>query len=159
MNAIPLETDSQDRAFSISVMEHVPPDVRRRGMQEIARILKPGGRAIITVDMSMWFELNRPLDLVWESGLNLFGLVDLRWPTHRFGVFSDDDVKGLPADVYGMVLVKDGGEVETQYRHANEVIDTVLPHRVPTLSPQPNSSNRTLWRRLRGRLKRELRSA
>src|SRR5215213_8279996 len=116
MTEVPLESDSQDRAFSISVMEHVPPDVRRRGMQEVARILKPGGRAVITVDMSMWFEVNRPLDLVWESGLNLFGLVDLRWPTQRFGMFSDDPVKGMPADVYGMVLVKDGGEVETQYR-------------------------------------------
>ncbi|MDX6443612.1 MAG: hypothetical protein QOH71_686 [Blastocatellia bacterium] len=33
---IPLPSDSQDRVFCISVMEHVPPGVRRRGMQEIA---------------------------------------------------------------------------------------------------------------------------
>src|SRR6266704_5201920 len=78
MDAIRLETDSQDRVFSLSVMEHVPPDVRRRGMQEIARVLKPGGRAVLTVDMSMWFEINRPLELVWESGLNLFRSADLR---------------------------------------------------------------------------------
>src|SRR5437879_2279588 len=77
-NSIPLETGSQDRVFSISVMEHVEPHVRRRGIQEIARILKPGGRAIITVDMSMWFELNRPLDLIWDSGLTLLEPVDLR---------------------------------------------------------------------------------
>jgi SAM-dependent methyltransferase len=154
MTSLPLETDSQDRAFSISVMEHVPPDIRRQGMQEIARILKPGGRAIITVDMSMWFEVNRPLDLVWESGLNVFGLVDLRWPTQRFGMFSDDPVKGMPADVYGMVLVKDGGEVETQYRRDGAEVDSVPPYRVPTLIPQSNSGTRPLWRRLGSRLKR-----
>jgi SAM-dependent methyltransferase len=156
MTDVPLESDSQDRAFSISVMEHVPPDIRRQGMQEIARILKPGGRAVLTVDMSMWFEMNRPLELVWESGLNLLGTVDLRWPTHRFGMFSDDEVKGMPADVYGMVLVKDGGKVETRYRHDNEVVDSVDPFRVPTLIPQ--SGYRPLWRRLGSRLKRELRS-
>ena len=125
MDAIPLETDSQDRVFSISVMEHVQPDVRYRGMQEIARVLKPGGRAVLTVDMSMWFEINRPLDLVWESGLNLYGSVDLRWPARRFGMFSDDEVRGLPADVYGMTLVKDGDEVETQYRRAGEKVEVV----------------------------------
>lgn len=156
MTALSLESDSQDRAFSISVMEHVPPDVRRQGMQEIARILKPGGRAIITVDMSMWFEMNRPLDLVWESGLNFLGSVDLRWPTQRFGMFSDDLVKGKPADVFGMVLVKDGGEVETQYRYDNEVVECVPSYRVPTLIPQPSSGNRPLWRRVGSRMKREL---
>jgi len=111
MTELPLENDSQDRAFSISVMEHVPPDIRRQGMQEIARILKPGGRAVLTVDMSMWFEMNRPLDLVWESGLNIHGTIDLRWPTQRFGMFSDDPVKGMPADVFGMVLIKDGARL------------------------------------------------
>lgn len=159
MTALPLENDSQDRAFSISVMEHVPPDIRRRGMQEIARILKPGGRAIITVDMSMWFELNRPLDLVWESGLNLFGLVDLRWPTQRYGMFSDDPVKGMPADVFGMVLVKDGGRVETHFRQGTEAVETVAPYRVTTLIPPPGSGSRPLWRRIGSRLMRESRSA
>ncbi len=156
MTDVPLENDSLDRAFSISVMEHVPSDVRRRGMQEIARILKPGGRAIITVDVSMWFEINRPLDLVWESGLNIFGPIDLRWPTQRFGMFSDDPVKGKPADVFGMVLVKDVGEVETQYRRGNEVVESVPPYRVPALITRSNSGDRPLWRRVGGRIKRAI---
>jgi SAM-dependent methyltransferase len=159
MDVLPLETDSQDRVFSISVMEHVPPDVRRRGMQEIARVLKPGGRAVLTVDMSMWFEINRPLDLVYESGLNLLGPADLRWPTRRFGMFSDEEVKGLPADVYGMTMVKDVGEVETQYRRGNEKVDVVAPYRVPTLIPPRNSAARPLWRRVGGRLMRGVRKA
>jgi len=126
-------------------------------MQEIARVLKPGGRAVLTVDMSMWFEINRPLDLVWESGLNLFRSADLRWPTRRFGMFSDEDVNGLPADVYGMTLVKEGGEVETQYRHADETVEAVAAYRIPTLIAQPDSSARPLWQRIGGRLRRELR--
>ena len=156
MTEVPLESDSQDRAFSISVMEHVPPDVRRRGMQELARILKPGGRAILTVDMSLWFEMNRPLELVSESGLNFCGLVDLRWPTRRFGMFSDDPVKGMPADVFGMVLLKDGGEVETFYRRGEEPVEAIAPYRVPTLIPQSDSGPQPLWRRIGGRIKREL---
>lgn len=156
MTEVPLPSDSQDRAFSISVMEHVPPDVRRRGMQELARILKPGGLAVLTVDMSMWFYMNRPLELVYESGLNFHGLMDLRWPTRRFGMFSDDPVKGMPADVFGMVLIKDEGVVETRFRHDREVIDSVPPYRVPMLTPPVNSGPRPLWRRIGGRIKREL---
>lgn len=156
MTDVPLDTDSQDRAFSISVMEHVPPDVRQLGMQEIARILKPGGRAIVTVDMSMWFEMNRPLDLIQESGLNLFGLIDLRWPTKRFGMFSEEPVNGMPADVFGMVLVKDDGVVETKFRHGSEIVDSVPPYRVPTLIPRSASGPRPLWRRIGGRIKRQL---
>jgi SAM-dependent methyltransferase len=155
MTDVPLEDESQDRAFSISVMEHVTPPVRRRGMQELARILKPGGRAILTVDMSMWFYMNRPLELVYESGLNLYGPIDLRWPAQRFGMFSDDPQKGKPADVFGMVLIKDGGEVETQYRNGNEKIASVPPYRVPTLIPSSDEP-RPLWRRIGGRIKREL---
>lgn len=156
MTDVPLESDSQDRAFSISVMEHVPPDVRRSGMQELARILKPGGLAVLTVDMSMWFYMNRPLELVYESGLNLYGLMDLRWPTRRFGMFSDDPVKGKPADVFGMVLIKDSGVVETQYRHDGEPVESVPPYRVPTLIPPSYSGPRPLWRRIGSRIKREL---
>jgi SAM-dependent methyltransferase len=156
MTDVPLETDSQDRAFSISVMEHVTPDVRRRGMQELARILKPGGLAVLTVDMSMWFYMNRPLELVYESGLNFHGVMDLRWPTQRFGMFSDDPVKGMPADVFGMVLIKDGGLVETQYRRDGEPVDTVPPYRVPEMTPPLHPGPRPLWRRIGGRLKREL---
>ena len=156
MTDVPLESDSQDRAFSISVMEHVTPDVRRRGMQELARILKPGGLAVLTVDMSMWFYMNRPLELVYESGLNFHGLMDLRWPRQRFGMFSDDPVKGQPADVFGMVLTKDDGVVDVEYRQAGDSVESVPPYRVPTLVPPVFSGARPLWQRIGSRIKREL---
>lgn len=152
-DAIPLPSDSQDRVFCISVMEHVPPDVRRRGMQEISRILKPGGKAILTVDVSMWFELNRPLDLIWESGLTLVEPADLRWPVRRFGMFDSKQ----PADVFGMTLLKEDRKVETQYRTADNVpVETVPAYRVPTLIPGAPVGNRPLWRRVGGSILREL---
>ena len=73
----------------------------------------------------------------------------------RFGMFSDDPVKGMPADIFGMVLMKDCGEVETQYRHEAEPVDAIAPYHVPALIPPSNSGPRPLWRRLGGRMKRE----
>lgn len=153
--SVPIESDSQDVVFCISVMEHVPPDVRRQGIQEIARILKPGGRAVITLDVSMvGFELNRPLDLVWDSGLTLLDPVDLRWPTRRFGMFSESE---LPADVFGMTLVKDDRAVDIRYRRTNEEVEAVPAYRVPTLIPRSPATKRALWRRVVDRIARDVR--
>jgi SAM-dependent methyltransferase len=153
LTAIPLASDSQDCIFCISVMEHVPDEVKFKGMQEIARVLKPGGRAVITVDISMHFFLNRPLDLVWYSGLNLLSPIDLRWPVRRFGLFSDS---GLPADVFGFTLLKDAHRVDTQYRHDQETVGSLHGYRVPTLIPLP--SKRPLWRRAAGLVYRNVRN-
>jgi hypothetical protein len=114
-------------------------------MEEIARILKPGGLAILTVDMSMWFELNRPLDLVWDSGLCLVMPIDLRWPRQRFGIFSDSK---LPADVLGLTLLKDDYVVETHYRQEGNPIDCLPGYRVPSLMPATVTRNRPPWWRL-----------
>jgi SAM-dependent methyltransferase len=154
MTDIPLETDSQDRAFCISVMEHVSPDVRLRGMREMARILKPGGLAILTVDMAMTFTLNRPLDMIWDSGLQIHGPFDFRWPVRRLGMFSGTDSPPLPADVLGMVLIKDSTPIDIQYRPQGESVPTIPLYRVPTLIPIPVPP--TIMQRVRGRLSREL---
>lgn len=152
LEALPLPSNSQDRVFCISVMEHLPPYVRRRGMQEIARVLKPGGQAVLTVDMSMALELNRPLDLVWDSGLTLVEPVDLRWPARRFGMLDGEGPQRLPADVLGMVLLKEDRLVETLYREAASSVRAVPAHLVPTLiHPMPPAPLR--WRRIAGRLR------
>ncbi|MDX6612618.1 MAG: hypothetical protein QOD75_1804 [Blastocatellia bacterium] len=159
MDAIPLETDSQDRVYSISVMEHVPPDVRRRGIQEIARVLKPGGRAIVTMDVNMCSDLNRPLELVWESGLVPVGEFDFRWPQRRFGIFCDAQ---QPADVIGITLTKNTDLIETEYRANEDRVASVPRHLVPTLmtyaeaGPGPTASS-PLWRRIGGRVIRSTR--
>ena len=97
----------------------------------MARILKPGGRAIITVDVNMHSEISRPLDLIWDSGLSPLGEIDLRWPFHRFGIFNDGR---QPADVFGMTLIKDSYPVEAAYTEVKENTPVIESYLAPTLS-------------------------
>ncbi|MFL6240632.1 MAG: methyltransferase domain-containing protein [Actinomycetes bacterium] len=45
--ALPFPDDSFDKVIAAEVLEHIPSD--ERAMAEIARVLKPGGRAAVTV--------------------------------------------------------------------------------------------------------------
>lgn len=129
MESIPLGDESVDRVFCISVIEHVPPDIARLGMQEMARILKPNGKLIVTVDVNMFSEINRPLDLIWESGLMLQGSLDLKWPFKRFGIF----VGGAePADVFGFTLVKRKYKVQTMYTKSSKA-EEIEGHEIPLM--------------------------
>ena len=49
VTTIPLQTDSCDAALCIHVLEHVPDDAR--AMQELYRVLKPGGYALVSVPL------------------------------------------------------------------------------------------------------------
>jgi len=110
-----------DRVFCISVMEHIPDcNVRSKGMKEIARILKPGGMAFITMDVNLLMRFSNPLELVWESGLNLHGGIDLTMPENRLGIFCDGR---QPADVFGMVLRKDRSMINIHYGKENEKVE------------------------------------
>jgi len=40
-----------DRVFCLSVIEHVPRDLWPASMRELARVVKPGGRLVMTMDM------------------------------------------------------------------------------------------------------------
>jgi len=46
-----LSPESVDRVFAISVLEHVPQPAVEQIMQEAARILKPGGMLVATIDL------------------------------------------------------------------------------------------------------------
>ncbi len=46
-----LESESYDRAYAISVLEHIPREPLVKLIKEIARLLKPGGYFIATVDL------------------------------------------------------------------------------------------------------------
>jgi 2-polyprenyl-3-methyl-5-hydroxy-6-metoxy-1,4-benzoquinol methylase len=110
-----------DRVFCISVMEHIPDfNVRSKGMKEIARILKPGGMAFITMDVNLLMRFSNPLELVWESGLNLHGGIDLTMPENRLGIFCDGR---QPADVFGMVLRKDRSMINIHYGNEKEKVE------------------------------------
>ncbi len=110
-----------DRVFCISVMEHIPDfHVREKGMKEIARILKPGGLALISVDVNLLMRFSNPLELVWESGLNLYGGINLTMPEKRLGIFCDGR---QPADVFGMVLRKDQSMINVHYGNEVEKVE------------------------------------
>lgn len=94
--------ESFDRVFCVSVIEHIEePAVWQKGIREMTRILKPGGRLIITVDLGINCPLINPLDIIKHSGLIPVSHVEFNWPTHRFVNFGTDAM-----DVFGLVLEK-----------------------------------------------------
>lgn len=87
---VPFADNSFDRVFSICTVEHLTSSVRRRMMQEIARVLKPGGIAGFTIDYSpdrevliadkgLRFGYRDKLfkEIIDPSGLTLYGNSDL----------------------------------------------------------------------------------
>ncbi len=105
--------NSFDLLFCISVIEHIPSQQdRANGMREIARVLKPGALALISVDVNLKKRIMNPLGLVWESGLELYGAIDLTMPRDRLGIFCDGK---QPADVFGFVLRKMERQIKTEY--------------------------------------------
>lgn len=123
-----------DRVFCLSVIEHLDADTARRGMREMARVLKPGGRLIVTVDVAIHDSYSGvdPLSLVWESGLLPAAGVDLRWPRRRLGVGYKGD---HPADVFGLVLEKSDDAVDARYAVPGDPVPSILASSIPGLRP------------------------
>ena len=46
-HTLPCADDSVDVAFAVNVMHHVPPEQRRRFAQELVRVTRPGGLAVV----------------------------------------------------------------------------------------------------------------
>jgi ubiquinone/menaquinone biosynthesis C-methylase UbiE len=53
---LPFPDASFDAAFLSAVLHHLPPDLKRAGLAEILRVLKPGGRLVVA-------DLDRPVGL------------------------------------------------------------------------------------------------
>ncbi len=70
-----------DRVFCLSVMEHIPRSVWKDCMREFERVLRPGGRLVITLDMTS-AEADGRVDreLVRSCGLPLLGDPDYDVP-------------------------------------------------------------------------------
>jgi SAM-dependent methyltransferase len=161
LEKIDLPSDSFDRVFCLSVIEHLPHEGVREGAKELGRILKPGGLAIVTIDVNLLSNFGRPLDVLWESGLSPYGVLDLRWPRRRLGTFADGK---QPADVYGLVLIKENYPVDAEYSEivggeTRVIAASAIPFArkqfgIDTYPPPPK---RPLWRRCAGRVKRAVR--
>lgn len=131
-----------DRVFCLSVIEHLEAPVARAGMREMARVLKPGGRLIVTVDVAIHDTLSPvdPMALIWESGLLIAGNVNLNWPTKRFGIGYHG---GRPADVFGLVLEKSDAVVDAAYAEPGATVSSLdlgaIPgvRQAPLIDPQP----------------------
>lgn len=148
MEKINLPSNSCERVFCLSVIEHLERATIYRGIREMVRILKPGGLLVLTADVNMHSDICRPMELIWDSGLIPDGPVDLRWPVSRFGIFCDGK---QPADVIGMTLLKEEHHVESQYGIAGGVerLPIIEHSQVPELREPEQKSIRDLSALLR----------
>ena len=67
LTQLPFPSESFDIVTCISVLEHMPPDTRAKGVAEMARVLKPEGRLILTYDRH---EDDLTNELIAASGLD-----------------------------------------------------------------------------------------
>jgi len=85
-----------DRVFCISVIEHLSCEERSKGLPEIVRVLKPGGKIIITMDLkTSEYEYKEIIQL---TGLKLHQPVDHSNPREKR--------HSHPYDVVGFTLEK-----------------------------------------------------
>ena len=115
-----------DLVFCISVVEHIPRKDIHKLIQEMTRILKPGGKLVVTLDVNIHYDMARPLELIWDSGLIPVGNLELHWPHQRFGKAKDTR---FSADVYGLVLEKPSDYIAEHYSeyYKGDIRQTDIP--------------------------------
>lgn len=102
IDSLRAKDESFDVVFCISVLEHITnPVAKANGIKELSRILKPGGKIILTFDLGISLPLNHIWDVISASGLLPVGL-DVTWPRQRFVNYGN----GSSVDVFGLVLYK-----------------------------------------------------
>lgn len=82
----------------------------------MVRILKPGGRLIITMDIGIQTPLTNPIDIIKYSGLPVLGKLDLYWPKERFL-----KVDNMAMDVFGLILEKSDKKIFLDYDKKKEI--------------------------------------
>ena len=103
MTKLTAKDESFDVVFCISVLEHIDDiSVKQQGVKEMARIVKPGGKLILTFDLGINMPLNDIFQIIQYSGLTPAGTIDFHWPKERFVNYGN----GSTVDVFGLVLEK-----------------------------------------------------
>jgi SAM-dependent methyltransferase len=88
-----------DVAFAISVFTHLLPDTTINYMKEIARVLRPGGKVLMTFFLLDEYpeKLNKHSLTTWKDFLNYLG-VDGRWYHHGdYSVISESAPEAITA--------------------------------------------------------------
>jgi len=104
--------NSFDRVFCISVLEHIMDEqIKEKGLLEMVRILKPGGKLILTFDTGVNLFFNPPLRILGLTGLIPDNGLELKWPKNRFVEYGDNSM-----DVFGLVLQKQKEDIYSDYK-------------------------------------------
>lgn len=74
---LPFEDNRFDCVLSSAMLHHLPPDLKVKGLSEVRRVLKPGGRLVLV-------DVDKPTIFLWWV---------LLWPL-LFWSFTEDQVKG-----------------------------------------------------------------
>jgi len=107
-----------DRVFCISVLEHITDlPTKQQGLKEMARILKPGGKLILTFDCGIKNPLNDILQNIQFTGLVPSGTIDFHWPEKRFVNYGN----GNSVDVFGIILEKPNNLIYEDYEQTVQI--------------------------------------
>jgi 2-polyprenyl-3-methyl-5-hydroxy-6-metoxy-1,4-benzoquinol methylase len=73
--------DTFDVVYCISVLEHIEnPAIWQKGLTEMARIVKPGGKLILTFDFSVSHKYISIGDVLNYTGLVPANYLNMNWP-------------------------------------------------------------------------------
>jgi ubiquinone/menaquinone biosynthesis C-methylase UbiE len=103
IEALAFPDASMDVVLSSLMMHHLPDDLKRRGLAEIARVLKPGGRLLIVDFKRPTTRMARTMTtLLWHAALRE-GVQDLAPLLHEAG-FRQVRAGDMPLRILGFVL-------------------------------------------------------
>ncbi|MFA5782694.1 MAG: hypothetical protein WC868_10560, partial [Bacteroidales bacterium] len=92
------------------------PAVWQKGIREMVRILKQGGRLIITMDTGIELPLTNPLDIIKYSGRTIFGPFNYLWTKERFLKMGNSAL-----DVFGLILEKNNQNIFADYEKQKQI--------------------------------------
>jgi SAM-dependent methyltransferase len=105
LEAAALPAASADLVFSISAIEHIPERELPSLMVEVARILKPGGSVVMTVDLFLDLApFSDRVENVWGWNVDLRALVESSGLDLTFG--DESELNGYPSFSARAILAK-----------------------------------------------------